>query len=398
MSERIETRHIRSCACHSPQSKGRYYKDQPLTLDRTEYQRDRDRIIHSEAFRRLKHKTQVFIYQEGDHYRTRLTHTLEVAQIARSIARSLKLNEDLAETISLAHDLGHPPLGHKGEEILNKLMINAGGFDHNEQTIRVITLLEKKYPNFEGLNLTFETLEGLVKHNGPYRRVKEIPATIKNINKNFDLKLSLFPSLEAQVSNISDDVAYLTHDLDDGLRENLFNMEDLQNLKLPNLIIKKIKEKYAPIDKGILTHQLIRGLISFFINDIVTNSLHTLDKYNFKSVDDIRFFETPIILMTLKTSNYMKELREFLFKNMYHEKNIINKLSKASIMIEKLFLLYKNDVKLLPMQWRFHKQEDLSLVSDNIKSRVVADYIAGMTDIFLRAEYRNHFNMKENYL
>ena len=398
MSERIETRHIRSCACHSPQSKGRYYKDQPLTLERTEYQRDRDRIIHSEAFRRLKHKTQVFIYQEGDHYRTRLTHTLEVAQIARSIARSLKLNEDLAETISLAHDLGHPPLGHKGEEILNKLMINAGGFDHNEQTIRVITLLEKKYPNFEGLNLTFETLEGLVKHNGPYKRVKEIPATIKNINKNFDLKLSLFPSLEAQVSNISDDVAYLTHDLDDGLRENLFNMEDLQNLKLPNLIIKKIKEKYAPIDKSILTHQLIRGLISFFINDIVTNSLHTLDKYNFKSVDDIRLFEFPIILMTLKTSNYMKELREFLFKNMYHEKNIINKLSKASIMIEKLFLLYKNDVNLLPMQWRFHKQEDLSLVSDNIKSRVVADYIAGMTDIFLRAEYRNHFNMKENYL
>ena len=398
MSERIETRHIRSCACHSPQSKGRYYKDQPLTLDRTEYQRDRDRIIHSEAFRRLKHKTQVFIYQEGDHYRTRLTHTLEVAQIARSIARSLKLNEDLAETISLAHDLGHSPLGHKGEEILNKLMINAGGFDHNEQTIRVITLLEKKYPNFEGLNLTFETLEGLVKHNGPYKRVKEIPATIKNINKNFDLKLSLFPSLEAQVSNISDDVAYLTHDLDDGLRENLFNMEDLQNLKLPNLIIKKIKEKYAPIDKSILTHQLMRGLISFFINDIVTNSLHTLDKYNFKSVDDIRLFEFPIILMTLKTSNYMKELREFLFKNMYHEKNIINKLSKASIMIEKLFLLYKNDVKLLPMQWRFYKQEDLSLVSDNIKSRVVADYIAGMTDIFLRAEYRNHFNMKENYL
>ncbi|MDA9170810.1 deoxyguanosinetriphosphate triphosphohydrolase [Alphaproteobacteria bacterium] len=398
MSEIIETRHIRSCACHSPQSKGRYYKDQPLTLDRTEYQRDRDRIIHSEAFRRLKHKTQVFIYQEGDHYRTRLTHTLEVAQIARSIARSLKLNEDLAETISLAHDLGHPPLGHKGEEILNKLMINAGGFDHNEQTIRVITLLEKKYPNFEGLNLTFETLEGLVKHNGPYRRVKEIPATIKNINKNFDLKLSLFPSLEAQVSNISDDVAYLTHDLDDGLRENLFNMEDLQNLKLPNLIIKKIKEKYAPIDKGILTHQLIRGLISFFINDIVTNSLHTLDKYNFKSVDDIRLFETPIILMTLKTSYYMKELREFLFKNMYHEKNIINKLSKASIMIEKLFLLYKNDVRLLPKKWRFHKQEDLLLVSDNIKSRVVGDYIAGMTDIFLRAEYRNHFNMKENYL
>ena len=397
MSQKIETRHIRSCACHSPQSKGRYYKDQALTLDRTEYQRDRDRIIHSEAFRRLKDKTQVFIYQEGDHYRTRLTHTLEVAQIARSIARSLKLNDDLAETISLAHDLGHPPLGHRGEEILNKLMINANGFDHNEQTIRVITLLEKKYPDFQGLNLTFETLEGLVKHNGPYNREKEIPVTIKNINKNFDLNLSLFASLESQVANIADDIAYLTHDLDDGLRQNLFSIEDLENLKLPNLIIQNIKEKYTCIENHILIHQLIRGLISFFINDIVINSLHTLDKYNFKSVDEIRIFESPIILMTLESSNYMKELREFLFKNMYHEKNIINRLSKASLMIEKLFLLYKNDIRLLPKQWKIYQQEDLSFFSDEIKSRVVADYIAGMTDMFLKTEYRNYFNEELNY-
>ena len=398
MSLRIETRHIRSCACHSPQSKGRYFKDQPLTLDRTEYQRDRDRIIHSEAFRRLKHKTQVFIYQEGDHYRTRLTHTLEVAQIARSIARSLKLNDDLAETISLAHDLGHPPLGHRGEATLNKLMIKAGGFDHNEQTIRVITLLEKKYPNFEGLNLTFETLEGLIKHNGPFNRFQKIPPTIKNLNKKLPLNLSLFPSLEAQVANIADDIAYLTHDLDDGLRESLFKLEDLENLKLPNLIIKNIKGKYTSIDKDILTHQLIRGLISFFINDIVTNSLSFLDKYDFKSVEEIRLFETPIILMTLKSYDYMKELREFLFKNMYHEENIINKLSKASIMIEKLFLLYKSDTKLLPKQWRFYQHEDLSLVSDDIKSRVVGDYIAGMTDMFLKADYKNYFNEELNYL
>ena len=194
MKQNIENRYLSPFACHSPQSKGRLYKDDFLNFQRTEFQRDRDRIIHSDAFRRLKHKTQVFVYHEGDHYRTRLTHTLEVAQIARSIARSLNVNEDLTETIALAHDLGHPPLGHRGEDVLNKLMLDYGGFDHNEQTIRVITKLEKKYHEFNGLNLTFETLEGLVKHNGPYINNKKVPITIQKLNDDFSLNLSLLAS------------------------------------------------------------------------------------------------------------------------------------------------------------------------------------------------------------
>ena len=219
-------------ACHSNLSKGRLYEDDVLVLGRSEFQRDRDRIIHSEAFRRLKDKTQVFVFQSGDHFRTRLTHTLEVAQIARSIARALNINEDLTETIALAHDLGHPPLGHKGEFVLKELMTNFDGFDHNEQSLRIVTVLENKYPNFDGLNLTMETLEGLIKHNGPYKGNKKIPSYIDKIIRNFSLDIKNYPSLEGQVANISDDIAYLTHDFDDGLRESLFTLDDLKSIDL----------------------------------------------------------------------------------------------------------------------------------------------------------------------
>ena len=388
---KIENRYLCSFACHSPQSKGRFYKDDPLTFQRTEYQRDRDRIIHSEAFRRLKHKTQVFTYHEGDHYRTRLTHTLEVAQIARSIARALNINDDLAETIALAHDLGHPPLGHRGEETLKNLMSSYGGFDHNEQTIRVVTLLEKKYFDFDGLNLTFETLEGLIKHNGPYINNKKIPITIKKLDKKFSLQLSLFPSTEAQVANISDDIAYLTHDFDDGLREKLFHLNDLRDLKLPRLIIKKLEKEFPKINNYILTHQLIRFLIGYFINDIISNSLLKIKKINFKSVDEIRLYHEPVITMTSKSLDYMEEIREFLFKNMYRNKKILNELSKASGMIEKLFFLYSKNTNFLPKQWRVFNGKCLLDSPDNVRSRVIADYIAGMTDNFLKKEYKKIF-------
>ena len=387
MINSIDNRFLSSFACHSSKSRGRIYNDEPLILGRSEFQRDRDRIIHSEAFRRLKDKTQVFIYHDGDHYRTRLTHTIEVAQIARSIAKALNVNEDLAETISLAHDLGHPPLGHRGEEVLKKLMFNLGGFNHNEQTIRIITFLEKKYYNFEGLNLTFETLEGLVKHNGPYLDNKKIPFSILEINKKIPLELSNFPSLEGQVANISDDIAYLTHDFDDGLRENLFSINHLREIEIVDLIIKKIEKKFPDIQSDILIHQLIRHLISYFINDIVSTSQFIISQNNFKSVDDVRNFNSNVIKLSPIASRNMEEIRKFLFKNMYHNKTILDKLTEASLMIERLFSLYNKDINLLPKQWRYLRGVSLSKLSKVDKARVIVDYISGMTDIFLKKEY-----------
>ncbi len=377
-----DNRFLSPFACHSLKSRGRFYKDEPLILGRSEYQRDRDRIIHSEAFRRLKDKTQVFVYHGGDHYRTRLTHTIEVSQIARSIAKAININEDLTETISLAHDLGHPPLGHKGEEVLKKLMTKYGSFDHNEQTVRVVTLLEKKYHHYKGLNLTFETLEGLIKHNGPYFDNKKIPATIIKLNQKFPLELEKYPSLEGQTANIADDIAYLTHDFDDGLREKLFTIHDLREIKILDQIFKEIEKKFININHDILVHQFIRHLISYFINDIVLNSSLIIKKANFKSVDQVRLYHDAVIKLSPKARENMEQIRMFLFKNMYHNKTILEKLSKASLMIEKLFFLFHKDVDLLPLQWRNENGKKLSKASVGIKSRVVADYIAGMTDMY----------------
>ena len=387
MTNTKDNRYLSSLASYSAQSRGRLHNDEPLILGRSEFQRDRDRIIHSEAFRRLKDKTQVFIYHDGDHYRTRLTHTIEVAQIARSISKALNINEDLTETIALAHDLGHPPLGHRGEEVLKKIMSNLGGFNHNEQTIRIVTSLEKKYYDFDGLNLTFETLEGLVKHNGPYLDNRKIPEFIVEINKKFPLELKFFPSLEGQVANISDDIAYLTHDFDDGLREKLFCIDDLKEIKIVDIIIKKIEKKFPDIQIDILIHQFIRHLISYFINDIVATSQFIINKNNLKTVDEVRNFDSNVIQLSNLAFKDMEEIRNFLFKNMYHNKSILDKLSKASLMIEKLFILYNDDINLLPKQWRHLNGISLSKHSIIIKSRVIVDYISGMTDIYLKKEY-----------
>ncbi|MDC1023004.1 deoxyguanosinetriphosphate triphosphohydrolase [Alphaproteobacteria bacterium] len=387
MNNYIDNRLLSSFACLSSNSRGRIHIDEPLILGRSEFQRDRDRIIHSEAFRRLKDKTQVFIYHDGDHYRTRLTHTIEVAQIARSIAKALNVNEDLAETIALAHDLGHPPLGHRGEEVLKKIMFDLGGFNHNEQTIRIVTFLEKKYHNFEGLNLTFETLEGLAKHNGPYLDNKKILSSILEVNKNFPLELNKFPSVEGQVANISDDIAYLTHDFDDGLREKLFTINELREIGIVDEIIMKIKKRFPDIEVAILIHQFIRHLISYFINDIVSTSQLIINENNFKSVDEIRNFGSDVIKLSPIGCENMEEIRKFLFKNMYHNKSILDKLTKASLMIEKLFYLYSTDINLLPKQWRCLRGVSLSKLSKVHKARVIVDYISGMTDVFLKREY-----------
>ena len=382
-----DNRYLSNYACLSSESKGRIYKDDTLILGRSEFQRDRDRVIHSEAFRRLKDKTQVFVFHEGDHYRTRLSHTLEVSQIARSIAKALNINEDLTETIALAHDLGHPPLGHKGEDILQKLMEDAGGFNHNEQSLRVITILEKKYPNFDGLNLTYETLEGLIKHNGPFLDIKKIPQTIKDICNLLDIDFKTHSSLEGQVANISDDIAYLTHDFDDGLREKLFTLNDLRKINIINHILKNIEGNFVNIKNDILIHQLIRHLISYFINDIVSNSLAIIKENKFSNVNEIRNFGKKTVKLSIDASYSMEEIRNFLFKKMYSNETVVNKLNQNVLMIEKLFLLFIEDINKLPQQWKYFNGQILSKLSQTEKLRVITDYIAGMTDNYLKREY-----------
>ncbi len=382
-----DNRYLSPFACNSSESRGRIHKDDTLILGRSEYQRDRDRIIHSEAFRRLKDKTQVFIFHKGDHYRTRLTHTLEVSQIARSIAKALNINEDLTETIALAHDLGHPPLGHKGEDILQKIMSDVGGFNHNEQSLRVVTILEKKYPNFDGLNLTHETLEGLIKHNGPFMDVKQIPQTIKDICLILDIDFKTNSSLEGQVANISDDIAYLTHDFDDGLREKLFSLNDLCRIDIINYILKNIKNNFINIKDDILIHQLIRHLISYFINDVVSNSLAIIKKNNFNNVNDVRNYGKKTVKLTKEALSSMEQIRKFLFKKMYYNESVVKKLNQNALMIEKLFLLFIKDIHILPERWKYYNGEILSEISEEKKLRVIADYIAGMTDNYLKREY-----------
>ena len=382
-----DNRYLSPFACHSQESKGRIYKDDTLILGRSEFQRDRDRVIHSEAFRRLKDKTQVFVYHKGDHYRTRLTHTLEVSQIARSIAKALNINEDLTETIALAHDLGHPPLGHKGEDILHKLMVDAGGFNHNEQSLRVVTFLEKKYPNFDGLNLTFETLEGLIKHNGPFLDMMTIPQTTKNICDLLEIDFKSHCSLEGQVANISDDIAYLTHDFDDGLREKLFSLSDLREIDIINSILNNIESNIVNIKDDILIHQLIRHLISYFINDVVSNSLAVIKENKFNNVDEIRNFGKKTVKLSIDASYSMEEIRNFLFKKMYNNEIVVKELNQNILMIEKLFLLFFDDTNKLPQQWQYFNGQTLSKLSQKEKLRVITDYIAGMTDNYLKREH-----------
>ncbi len=283
----------------SIKSRGRFNIEKKSNL-RSPYQRDRDRIIHSTAFRRLKHKTQVFVNTTGDHYRTRITHSLEVAQIARTLAKYFKLNEDLCETLSLAHDLGHTPFGHAGEEALNDCMREYGGFDHNIQTIRIVTLLENKYYNFKGLNLTFETLDGLIKHNGPVHNLTKFNNIL---GKNFFKKKINFqnsPSLEAQIASISDDIAYNSHDLEDGLRAQLFKLEDLKNLPLLNSILKRHDGKFKKFPQDLVLRQIIRETINEMVKDIILNTKINIKKNNIKNIIDVYKSQYPIVYFSKK--------------------------------------------------------------------------------------------------
>ena len=357
---------------------------------RSPFQRDRDRVLHSTAFRRLTHKTQVFIYHEGDHYRTRLTHSLEVAQIARTVARQLRLNEDLAECLSLAHDLGHPPFGHAGERALDRLMQGYGGFDHNAQSLRIVMKLEKKYTAFDGLNLTWEVLEGLAKHNGPVRDAKSpIKKVMAELAGWHDPNLTTWPSAEAQVAALSDDVAYLTHDIDDGLRAGLISVDDLSDLPLLVDIVSGLETATGTLDTE-LPYEIVRQLITALIHDMVQESRRRLRVLAPDNPGAIRAADQGVIGFSEPMVGAIKELRRFLFARVYRSERVMAVMRRAEGLVTNLFHHYSTSKGSddLPEAWR----QAGSTLSEQQRLRLISDYLAGMTDRFALAEHARLFD------
>ena len=351
-------------------SRGRLFAEEESSF-RSPFHRDRDRIIHASAFRRLKYKSQVFLEHEGDYFRTRLTHSIEVAQVARTIAGVLGLNSELTEAVALAHDLGHPPFGHTGEEALNCLMAPFGGFDHNIQTVRIILFLENRYYEFAGLNLTLETLDGLLKHNGPIKNLKRYDKILgKNYFKN-RIKFSLSPSLEAQIASISDDIAYNSHDLEDGLKSNLFNIKDLKNIPILKNIILKHQKKIKKFSLDLVIRQIIREIINEMVKDIIKTTKKNIKKYNVSNLNDVYKSKYPIVAFSKKMKLFDKKIKGFLRKKMYYHKNVKSNTNKGKKIINKLFLSIKKN----PARYINVSKYDKSNIA-----RSICDFIAGMTD------------------
>ena len=382
-----------SYACCPNKSRGRLFKEQN-SATRTCFQRDRDRIIHSAAFRRLEYKTQVFVNHEGDFFRTRLTHSLEVSQIARSVCRALGLNEDLGEALALAHDLGHPPFGHAGEDALKELMSPYGGFDHNAQSLRVVTQLEARYANFLGLNLTWETLEGVVKHNGPLlndsKGEVDLPYAVAEYNAEHDLRLGTYASVEAQVAAIADDVAYNNHDIDDGLRAGLFSIKDLSDLPLVGPVFYEVKKNHPDLDVSRTIHEAIRRMIGEMVTDLLNETNRRLMELKPKSSDDIRMSNRPVAGFSETMRANDAALKKFLFKNMYKHYKLNRMTSKAKRVVTKLFDLLIKEPECLPQELYIQCQN----TSKTGLARIVTDYIAGMTDRYALDEYQNLFDVQ----
>ena len=368
-------------ACKADESRGRLYPESYSTF-RSDFQRDRDRIIHASAFRRLKHKTQVFVEHEGDYFRTRLTHSIEVAQVARTIAGVLNLNTDLAEAVALAHDLGHPPFGHTGEDALHDLMADYGGFDHNAQAIRIVTRLERHYADFDGLNLTWETLEGIAKHNGPV--LGELPYALADYNALHDMELGTHASLEAQVAAIADDIAYNNHDLHDGLRAELFSTDELAELPLVDTCFARVDELYPGLNYYRRRHEALRRFFGLLVEDVVALAQRELAEVNPGSASDIRNAGRTMVRFSDDVFEQLKVIRHFLFVRMYRAPEVVKMRARVSQVVRDLFPLYLGDPSLLPKQWR----KDVEEVSGEVElARIVLDYIAGMTDRFALQEH-----------
>lgn len=357
---------------------------------RNAHQRDRDRIIHCVAFRRLEYKTQVFVNHEGDHYRTRLTHSLEVSQLARSMSRCLHLNEDLAECLALAHDLGHPPFGHAGEDGLHEAMQDYGGFDHNAQTIRILTQLEHRYAAFDGLNLSWETLEGIAKHNGPLTGAgkKPLPRALEQYNQVQDLELGTYTSAEAQLAAIADDIAYNNHDLDDGLRAGFFQLEDLEELPLLGDFIRDVRGAHPLLSPQRHAHEVIRRMVSVMVEDVLNHTRANIEKHGIRSVHDVRHLGAPLITFSPEMEVTHKSVKSFLFKHMYRHARVNRMTSKARRVVRELFEFFLAEPNCLPSVW--YAQTDGK--HSQRTAETIADFIAGMTDRFALEEYARVFD------
>jgi len=385
-------------ATHAARSRGRRIPE-PAPSARTEFQRDRDRILHSGGFRKLQYKTQVFINHEGDYYRTRLTHSLEVAQIARSLACILNLDQDLAEAVALSHDLGHTCFGHTGERALAECMKPYGGFYHNDQTIRILTLLEQAYADFDGLNLTWETLEGAVKHNGPLlgpyadpaRTTPELPETIKAVNAAWNLEVEGHAGLEAQVAAIADDTAYTAHDLEDGLRGGFFTLDDLATLPVLDRIVKEVREKYPSVDVRRQQKEVKRELIGTMVTDILAETKHRIAEVNPQSVEDVRAAGRTLVGFSSGLAVAERKIRAFLWQNLYHHYRVNRMQNKAKHIVTTLFENFMTHPETLPTDWQKQLPQGASM---GVRARVVADYVAGMTDRYAIQEHHRLFEME----
>ena len=374
-------------------SRGRLFPEPP-SRTRSEFQRDRDRIIHTTAFRRLKHKTQVFVAHEGDHFRTRLTHTIEVAQIARALARALKLDEDLAEGVALVHDFGHTPFGHTGEDALDELLKEHGGFDHNAQSLRIVTELERRYAMFDGLNLTWECLEGLVKHNGPLTGTDglgltgPVPKPISDYCERQDLQLETFAGLEAQVAAIADDIAYNTHDIDDGLRGGLLSLDMLEEVPFLKDLLRDARQRYPDLEQSRMIHEIMRRQITLMVEDVIGVAQENLARLKPDSPDDIRAAGVSIATFSPALSDADRTIKSFLYANMYRHPDVMRVREQASIVIRDLYGAYLDDPTLMGGHW----VEDVDSLDRGGTARRVADYLAGMTDTYAIKQHRSLFD------
>ncbi|WP_306148684.1 MULTISPECIES: deoxyguanosinetriphosphate triphosphohydrolase [unclassified Roseibium] len=378
-------------------SRGRHFPE-PESPTRTPFQRDRDRIIHSSAFRRLKHKTQVFVYHEGDHFRTRLTHTIEVSQIARSLARALRLDEDLAECLALAHDLGHTPFGHEGEDVMHECMAPFGGFDHNAQSLRVVTHLEHRYAEFDGLNLAWETLEGLVKHNGPLVdetgaplgkfKDGELPFAIREYQKQQDLMFGTWPSAEAQAAAIADDIAYDAHDLDDGLRAGLFAIDDMREVPFLADILAEVDHKYPGLEETRRIHEIVRRSITRMVEDVIQEGVRNISELDPQSVEDVRSAGKCLVGFSPAMTAAEKEVKRFLFARVYRHEDVLSVRRLVARVVRDLFARLLAEPDLMPAPW----DKGLESLDETSRARRVCDYIAGMTDRYAIEEHRRLFD------